>query len=582
MGGAGNAILSNSIYANAGLGIDLASDGLTANDNGDADNGANNLQNFPVLTSIKYSAGDVTIEGTLNSTTNTTFRIELFANSVCDATGFGEGETFLGFTTVTTDNTGSQTFKATFPAGGAFGQSVSATATGPGNNTSEFSQCDLVIPLVDTDGDGIIDEVDTQPGTFSDQLSDVGLGGTTTGTITDRGDQILTISEEPNPGGVRVTVDPVGGATPATVSACGGASAFELTAGDEMVVTCGSVLVEVIRSTIAMRFIADDATEARVEVAENNTLKFEPTTGTFTVPQTNADPIIVIVEGEEILLAPGKIVSIKPKERLASVIDELNDIVLANPGTALAKKIVNAAKKLESALDELSKTPPDNQAALVKIKVGVEHLAAAVKDGLFVPEQVGKDFMDRLAGIARQLAVQAIDEAIAHHGDPNKINVAQQLLTEGDQLRALGKHKDAVNKYKDALAKAEQANPRPGKERAETSGDERAANLPKSFALQQNYPNPFLSEAKSPANGGGNPETEIRFQLPEASHVVVKVFNTIGEEIRTLVDAPYQAGYHQVHWDGKNKNGNPVSSGVYLYQFHAGSFSQVRKMSLLQ
>jgi flagellar hook assembly protein FlgD len=85
-----------------------------------------------------------------------------------------------------------------------------------------------------------------------------------------------------------------------------------------------------------------------------------------------------------------------------------------------------------------------------------------------------------------------------------------------------------------------------------------------------------------PARGWGNPETEIRFQLPEASHVVVKIFNINGEEIRTLVDTPYQAGYHRVRWDGKDKHGNPAASGVYLYQLQAGSFSQVRKMSLLR
>jgi hypothetical protein len=96
------------------------------------------------------------------------------------------------------------------------------------------------------------------------------------------------------------------------------------------------------------------------------------------------------------------------------------------------------------------------------------------------------------------------------------------------------------------------------------------AGIPESYALLQNHPNPF------------NPETELDFQLPEANHVVVKIFNTLGEEIRTLVEAPYEAGYHRVRWDGKDKNGNPVASGIYLYQLQAGDFSQVRKMALLR
>jgi hypothetical protein len=95
-------------------------------------------------------------------------------------------------------------------------------------------------------------------------------------------------------------------------------------------------------------------------------------------------------------------------------------------------------------------------------------------------------------------------------------------------------------------------------------------NLPNAFGLAQNYPNPF------------NPETEIRFELPEASHVIVKIFNTLGEEIRTLTNAPYKAGYHRVRWDGKDKNGKPVVSGIYLYQLRVRKFSQVKKMSLLR
>jgi len=96
------------------------------------------------------------------------------------------------------------------------------------------------------------------------------------------------------------------------------------------------------------------------------------------------------------------------------------------------------------------------------------------------------------------------------------------------------------------------------------------SSLPESYELLQNYPNPF------------NPETEIRFQLPETNHVVLRIFNTLGQEIRTLANGQYEAGYHSVHWDSKDNNGNPVSSGVYLYQLHAGNFSQVKKMILLR
>jgi flagellar hook assembly protein FlgD len=72
------------------------------------------------------------------------------------------------------------------------------------------------------------------------------------------------------------------------------------------------------------------------------------------------------------------------------------------------------------------------------------------------------------------------------------------------------------------------------------------------------------------------------FQFPQASHVVMKIFNLLGAEIRTLVDEQREAGYHNVRWDGRDKNGKLVASGVYLYQLQVGSFSQVKKMSLLR
>jgi flagellar hook assembly protein FlgD len=62
----------------------------------------------------------------------------------------------------------------------------------------------------------------------------------------------------------------------------------------------------------------------------------------------------------------------------------------------------------------------------------------------------------------------------------------------------------------------------------------------------------------------------------------MKIYNTIGQEVRELVEGEYQAGMHTVSWDGKTDNGNPVSSGLYFYQIKAGSFSQIKKMSMIR
>jgi hypothetical protein len=144
----GIAIMGNSIFANAGLGIELGGDGVTPNDAGDVDGGQNLKQNFPVLTDVvATTAGGTTITGTLNSTANTSFRLEFFANVASDPSGFGEGQRYLGFTTVTTPTTEISpaggyvvSFSVTFPEVISSGEFITATATDPGNNTSEFSQ----------------------------------------------------------------------------------------------------------------------------------------------------------------------------------------------------------------------------------------------------------------------------------------------------------------------------------------------------------------------------------------------------------------------------------------------------------
>lgn len=141
--GTGNAILSNSIYSNGGLGIDLGEDGVTANDFLDADSGPNNLQNFPEITVLPSNSKtkSVTIQGNLVSASNTTFVIQIFSNDSCDPSGYGEGQTYLASVRVKTNSTGQAQFTIRLPVPPAKGSFITATATDAMNNTSEFSQC---------------------------------------------------------------------------------------------------------------------------------------------------------------------------------------------------------------------------------------------------------------------------------------------------------------------------------------------------------------------------------------------------------------------------------------------------------
>jgi len=137
--GTGNAIFGNAIFSNAGLGIDLGFNGVTPNDVDDGDTGPNNLQNSPVLTSVTLSS----VEGTLNSTPSTSFGVQFFASTACDPSGSGEGRTLIQSAVVGTDPSGNASFgvSLTVPPG----RVVTATATDPDGNTSEFSAC-LALP----------------------------------------------------------------------------------------------------------------------------------------------------------------------------------------------------------------------------------------------------------------------------------------------------------------------------------------------------------------------------------------------------------------------------------------------------
>ena len=90
------------------------------------------------------------------------------------------------------------------------------------------------------------------------------------------------------------------------------------------------------------------------------------------------------------------------------------------------------------------------------------------------------------------------------------------------------------------------------------------------FVLRQNFPNPF------------NPSTIIEYRLPHRSRVEISVYNVVGEKITTLVSDVKAAGDYRVRWNGKNRQGNPVSGGLYFYVMKAGDFRATGKMLLIK
>ncbi len=94
--------------------------------------------------------------------------------------------------------------------------------------------------------------------------------------------------------------------------------------------------------------------------------------------------------------------------------------------------------------------------------------------------------------------------------------------------------------------------------------------MPKTTELLGNYPNPF------------NPSTTISFQLATPSPVILKIYNNLGQEVRTLVNSLFETGNHSISWDGRNNIGKQVLSGVYLYRIQAGEFSDMKKLMLIR
>jgi hypothetical protein len=95
-------------------------------------------------------------------------------------------------------------------------------------------------------------------------------------------------------------------------------------------------------------------------------------------------------------------------------------------------------------------------------------------------------------------------------------------------------------------------------------------SLPKQFELEQNFPNPF------------NPQTVIRYELRKAQAVTLVIYNTLGQQVRTVVSDYQTPGSYSVTWDGTSSSGTPFSSGIYFYRLQAGDYSETRKMTLLK
>ncbi len=207
------AVLGNVMVANGSIGIDLGNNGPTVNDAGDGDAGANDLLNFPTITSASESGGTLTVDFELDVPAGN-YRVEFFTNTAADASGYGEGETLVHTEAISHPGGGSQGFTASFA--GSDGDIVTATATedlggGSYGSTSEFSASVAAnTPPVAVDDSGTanedsgvsIDVVANDTDADGDTLSVQSVTQGVNGSVVDNGDGTVTYTPDPDWNGV--------------------------------------------------------------------------------------------------------------------------------------------------------------------------------------------------------------------------------------------------------------------------------------------------------------------------------------------------------------------------------------------
>lgn len=160
-----NNLQANSMFDNGHLGIDLGNSGVLANDAGDPDAGANFGQNFPTLTNAVITTSNLVAQGRLNSEPARNYRLDFYANVICDPTGNGEGKHWLGSAVVTTGVDSNANFSVNLPFAPE-GDQITATATDSAGNTSEFCPCRQLVsgipPLILT----VVNTNDSGPGSL--------------------------------------------------------------------------------------------------------------------------------------------------------------------------------------------------------------------------------------------------------------------------------------------------------------------------------------------------------------------------------------------------------------------------------
>lgn len=604
-GGASNAsVLHNSIFANGSLGIDLGAAGNTANDAGDGDAGSNGLQNYPVISSTSDICGNAKIHGTLNSAPSATFTLEFFSNPSCDASGYGEGQTFLGTTSVTTDGSGNANYSLTLPFALAAGVSLTATATSASGSTSEFSQChtvvepDIDMPLL-AHAYGPVDVGAWADYSFIINNTGTGALSITGVTITGPNASEFTVQTPPvspvAPSGSTAIVirfapgtAPVGIKTASIAIAsddpCGSENPLTLTVSGYGTPPLAHAYLLLAKKEIELDamsgFEGDIRSNDEVEIKKGNPSTY--TGSIWAVDEIEIDKQNAIVgnlQAHCISLASGVTVSGTQTHSAAPVYSfpsmsysagSSNVTVPANGSITLSPGSYKDVKVEQGGTLNLAAGAYFFRKFEVK-KNGL--IAVDITNGPATINATQKITFDKETEVAISPLGDAGTRWLTFNSlDGVSIDKDSRILGSINALNEKVEIKKSVS-YKGAIAAKEIKFDKDGTALFHTS----SASLPKrsapssdepmaaAYLLGQNYPNPF------------NPATVIEYTVPATDRVTLKVFDPMGREIATLVDGTIEAGSYRADFDA-----SALQSGVYLYQLRIGERQETRRMTVLK
>lgn len=257
--------------------------GGTINNHGTLNNNGGGLTNAP---------GTINNDGTINN-----YNSGYFLSYAVGTINNNVGGTIDNSATINMDVGGALNNFGSIINSGDIG--IQCGATYSGNPSAPNG---VIFVCIDNDFDGIVNELDTMPDTASNSFADDDPAPITSGDITDRGDQDILITEEPDDDGVRIRAETEGGPTPATINVCNNSMTLSLGSEGETIVTCASVDIQVVSGPIDISF-TDGTTTGTSTLNTGDSLVFDP--ASFSVTNNGDTSIIIIVNDIPFEIPPG-------------------------------------------------------------------------------------------------------------------------------------------------------------------------------------------------------------------------------------------------------------------------------------